>query len=126
MKKVYVVLHTLFGHNSMWQHVKKYQQAQDGCKMWQVIHAHFFGGDKATAALCQQTLYKLGPLKYDGNSNPRLRIFDKYTTAHIMQHNTLHSLHLDYGIDPVSDMMKIKYYQDGITNPFFTAVRLSI
>ena len=34
MKKVYGVLHSLFGHTTMWQHVKKYQQAQDGRKTW--------------------------------------------------------------------------------------------
>jgi hypothetical protein len=33
---------------------------------------------------------------------------------------------MDYGVDPVSEMMKIKYYQDGISDPFFNLVRLSI
>ena len=48
MKKVYQVLHQLFGPTSAWQHVKKYLQAQAGQKTWRVLHAHFFGGDKAT------------------------------------------------------------------------------
>ena len=30
MKKVYLILHSLLGNNTAWQHVKKYQQAQDG------------------------------------------------------------------------------------------------
>ena len=125
MKKVYVVLHSLLGNNSAWQHVKKHQQAQDGKKTWRVIHAHFFGGDKATA-LCQQTLHKLTTLKFDGMANPRMWSFEKNTTAHIAQHNILPSLHIEYGIDPLSEMMKIKYFEGGITNLLFTAVQLSI
>ena len=49
MKKVYLVLHHLFGSTSVWQHVKKYQQAQAGRKTWRLLHSHFFGGDKATS-----------------------------------------------------------------------------
>ena len=125
MKKVYVVLHSLLGNNLPWQLAKKYQKAQDGRKTWRVIHAHFFGGDKATA-LCQQTLHKLCHLKYDGQSNPNVWSFDKYTTAHISQHNILHSMHMDYGVDQISKMMKIKYYQDDISDLSFNLVRLSI
>ena len=33
---------------------------------------------------------------------------------------------MDYGVDPVSEMMKIKYYQDGISDPFFNSVCLLI
>jgi hypothetical protein len=79
-KKVYLVLYSILGANLAWQHVKKYQQAQAGRKAWRIIHAHFFGGNKATA-LCQQTLKRLGDLKYDGLSNPKKWSFDKYTTA---------------------------------------------
>jgi hypothetical protein len=125
MKKVYQVLHQLFGSTSAWQHVKKYQQAQAGRKTWRVLHAHFFGGDKATA-LYQQTLKRLSDLKYDGNSNPKQWSFDKYTTAHVAAHNTLHNLHVDYNIDAIPEMLKIKYYQDGISDPSFNSVRLSI
>jgi hypothetical protein len=125
MKKVYVVLHSILGGNTAWQHVKKYQQAQNGCKAWRTLHSHFFGGDKATG-LCQKTLSKLSALQYDGHSNPKNWNFDKYTLAHVAQHNILHTLAMDYGVDPVSEMMKIKYYQDGITDPFFNSVRLSI
>jgi hypothetical protein len=88
MKKVYLVLYSILGANSAWQHVKKYQHAQAGRKAWRIIHAHFFGGDKATA-LCQQTLKRLGDLRYDGNSNPKNWSFEKYTIAHVAQHNIL-------------------------------------
>jgi hypothetical protein len=125
MKKVYQVLHQAFGSTSAWQHVKKYQQAQAGRKTWRVLHAHFFGGDKATA-LHAQTLKRLSDLKYDGLSNPRVWNFDKYTIAHVAAHNTLHTLHVDYKSDALPEALKIKYYQDGITDPFFTPVRLSI
>jgi len=125
MKKVYVVLHSLLRNNSAWQHVKKHQQAQDGRKTWQVIHAHIFGGNKATV-LCQQTLNKMSTLKYDGQSNPKAWSFDKYTTAHIAQHNIPHSMHVDYEVDQISEMLKIKYYQDGISDLFFNSVHLSI
>jgi hypothetical protein len=33
---------------------------------------------------------------------------------------------MDYGVDAVSEMMKIKYFQDGIPDPFFNLVCLSI
>jgi hypothetical protein len=106
MKKVYLVLYSLFGATSAWQHVKKYQQAQAGRKTWQVLHAHFFGGDKATS-LFQQTLKRLSDLKYDGNSNPNTWSFDKYTTAHVSAHNILHSLHVDYDIEALAESTKI-------------------
>ena len=120
--KVHCVLYsTILGANLAWQHVKKYQQAQAGRKTWQVIHAHFFGRDKATA-LYQQTLKRLGDLKYDGNSNPKTWSFYKYTTAHVSQKNILHSLHVVYGVDAMAELMKIKYYQDGISDPKFDSV----
>ena len=125
MKKLYQVLHQAFGSTSAWQHVKKYQQAQAGRKTWRVLHAHFFGGDKATA-LHAQTLKKLSDLRYDGHSNPKAWSFDKYTIAHVAAHNTLHTLHVDYNSDALPEALKIKYYQDGITDPFFNSVRLSI
>jgi hypothetical protein len=125
MKKVYLVLYSLFGATSAWQHVKRYQQAQAGRKTWSVLHAHFFGGDKAIS-LFQSTIKRLGDLKYDGNSNPKTWSFDKYTTAHMSAHNTLHCLHLDYNVEALAESMKIKYYQDGISDPYFNTVRLSI
>jgi hypothetical protein len=90
-----------------------------------VLHAHFFVGDKATA-LYQQTLKRLGDLKYDGTSNPKTWSFDKYTTAHIAAHNTLHTLHADYKVEAMPELLKIKFYQDRITDLFFNLVRLSI
>jgi hypothetical protein len=42
MKKVYQMLHQLFGSALAWQHVKKYQQAQAGQKTWRGLHTHFF------------------------------------------------------------------------------------
>jgi hypothetical protein len=77
--------------------VKNYQQAQNGHKAWRTIHSHLFGGDKATA-LCQQTLSKLSALKFDRQSNPKNWNFDKYTLAHVAQHNILHTLTMDYGV----------------------------
>ena len=109
MKKLYTVLHSILGSNTAWKHVKKYQQAQNRRKAWHTIHSHFFGGDKATA-LCQQTLSKLNTLRFDGNSNPKNWNFDKYTISYVAQHKILHSPHADYGVDPVSEMMKINYY----------------
>ncbi len=41
MKKVYAVLHTLFGQNPVWQHVKKHQSLQNGRKTWLVLHAYY-------------------------------------------------------------------------------------
>ena len=124
MKKVYAVLHAMFGHNPVWQHVKKHQASQNGRKTWLTLHAYYFGGDKATV-LCQQHLSKLSTLKFDGHSTKNWS-FQKYTTAHITQHNHLHSLHTDYGADAINEIMKIKWFQDGITDPAFQPVRLSI
>ena len=46
--------------------------------------------------------------------------------SHVKEHNTLDALHTEYGQQKMPEAMKIKYFQDGITNLTFNSVRLSI
>ena len=52
--------------------------------------------------------------------------FEKYVTSHIKEQNTLDSLHHDYDQAKFPEAMKLKYFQDGITDPTFDNVKLSI
>jgi hypothetical protein len=45
-KKVWSILLACFGLSSMWQHVKKFANLQNGRQAWRTLNDHFFGGDK--------------------------------------------------------------------------------
>ena len=60
-----------------------------------------------------------------GKVTPRLEI-STGTQQRILSSNILHSMPAEYGVDEISKMMKIKYYQDGISDLFFNLVCLFI
>ena len=83
-KKVWVILLACFGLSSMWQHVKKFANQQNGCQAWHTLHDHFFGGDKVNTMVAD-VLSTLKALHYSGDC--KNFTFDKFCTAHIDQHN---------------------------------------
>ena len=46
--------------------------------------------------------------------------------AHVKEHNALDTLHIEYGQQRMPEAMKVKYFQDGITDLTFNSVVLSI
>jgi hypothetical protein len=51
--------------------------------------------------------------------------FDKYCTAHVDQHNR-HTAIAEWNVSPLEETMKIHYFEDGITDPSFAAVKSMI
>ncbi len=68
----------------------------------------------------------LSPLKslhYGGDR--RNFTFNKYSTAHVDQHNC-HATLAEWNVKPLEKTMKIQYFKNGITDPSFASVRSTI
>jgi hypothetical protein len=65
-KKVWAILLACFGLSSVWQHVKKFANQQNGCQAWRTLHNHFFGGDKVNTMVAD-ILSTLKALHYGGD-----------------------------------------------------------
>ena len=123
MVTVWNILFAMFGQCPCWQHVKKFAPTQNGRRAWRTLQTHFFGGDKATA-LYQACIQRLSTLRYDADR--KNWNFEKYLMAHVKEHNALDTLHIEYGQQRMPEAMKVKYFQDGITDRTFDSVVLSI
>jgi hypothetical protein len=66
---------------------------------------------------------KLQSLRFNGES--RGFPFDKYVALHVQGHVEHDDLQ-QYGVDPLTDALKILWFQKGITDNSFDAVRASI
>ncbi len=121
-KKVWAILLACFGLLSAWQHVKKFANQQNGRQAWRTLHDHFFGGDKVNTMVAD-ILLTLKVLHYGGDR--RNFTFDKYCTAHVDQHNC-HAALAKWNVPPLEESMKIHYFEDGITDPSFAAVKSMI
>ncbi len=121
-KKVWVILLACFGLSSVWQYVKKYANHQNGRQAWHTLHDHFCGGDKVNT-MVDDVLLTLKALHYGGDR--RNFTFDKYCTAHVDQHNH-HAALAEYDVAPLEERVKIHYFEDGITDPSFAAVKTTI
>ena len=51
--------------------------------------------------------------------------FDKFCTAHVEQHN-LHAGLVEFGVTELSEKMKSHYFEEGIKDPLFAAVKSTI
>jgi hypothetical protein len=121
-KKVWVILLACFGLSSVWQHIQKFANQQKGCQAWCTLHDHFFGGDKVNT-MVTNVLLTLKALHYSGDW--RNFTFDKYCTAHVDQHNC-HAALAEWNVAPLEESMKIHYFEDGISDPSFAAVKTTI
>ncbi len=121
-KKVWSILHALFGHALSWQHAKKWVASQDGRQTYRTLHTHHFGRDRVDMMynLIITTLQNLFYSEDRKNCN-----FDKYCTAHVEQHN-LHAGLVEFGTSELRDKMKILYFEEGIKDPSFTSVKATI
>ncbi len=121
-KNVWAILLACFGLSSAWQHVKKFANQQNGCQAWHTLHDHFFGGDKVNTMVAD-ILSTLKTLHYGGDW--RNFTFDKFCTAHVDRHNRYAAL-AKWNVPPFEETMKIHYFEDGITDPSFAAVKSTI
>jgi hypothetical protein len=121
-KKVWVIILACFGLSSTWQHVKKFANQKNGRQAWRTLHDHFFGGDKVNTMVAN-ILSTLKALHYSGDW--RNFLFDKYCTAHVDQHNC-HAALAKWNVAPLEETMKIHYFEDGISDPSFAAVKSTI
>ena len=64
----------------------------------------------------------LRPSKFDGEK--RGFTFDKYVALHVQGHVEHDDLQ-QYGVDPLTEELKILWFQSGITDKTFDAVRLT-
>jgi hypothetical protein len=86
------------------------------------LHDHFFGGDKVNT-MVTYILSTLKALHYSGEQ--RNFTFDKFCTAHVDQHNR-HTALAEWNVPPLEETIKIHYFEDGITDPSFAAVKSMI
>jgi hypothetical protein len=121
-KKVWAILLACFGLSSAWQHIKKFVNQQNRHQAWCTLHDHFFGGDKVNTMVAD-ILSTLKALHYGGDW--RNFTFDKFCTAHVDQHNR-HAALAEWNVPPLEETMKIPYFEDGITDPSFAAVKSMI
>ncbi len=121
-KKVWAIFLACFGLSSAWQHVKKFANQQNRHQAWYTLHDHFFGGDKVNTMVAN-ILLTLKGLHYGGDR--RNFTFDKFCTAHVDQHNR-HTALAEWNVPPLEETMKIHYFEDGITDPSFAAVKSTI
>jgi hypothetical protein len=109
-RKVWTVLHAVWGSSSVWTHVKKFDKEQNGRKAYRALYAHFFGGSRATT-MTTAIHTRLRNLTYTGdmmNYN-----FDKYVANHVSQHNTAANL-VEFGGAELEENLKINYFMTGI------------
>jgi hypothetical protein len=118
-KKVWAILLACFDLSSVWQYVKKFVNQQNRGQAWRTLHDHFFGGDKVNTMVAD-ILLTLKALHYGGDW--RNFTFDKFCTAHVDQHNC-HAALAEWNVPPLEETMKIHYFEDGITDPSFAAVK---
>jgi hypothetical protein len=82
----------------------------------------FLWGDKVYTMVAD-ILLTLKALHYGGDWGNFT--FDKYCTAHVDQHNC-HTALAEWNVVPLEETMKIHYFEDGITDPSFAAVKSTI
>jgi len=121
-KKVWSILHALFGSVPSWQHAKKWAASQDGRQTYRTLYTHHFGRDRVDT-MYNSIITTLQNLYYQ--EDRKNYNFDKYCTAHVEQHN-LHAGLVEFGVTELQDKMKIMYFEDGIKDPSFASVKSTI
>ena len=121
--KVYNILHAIWGTSQFWTHARaKAEKTKNGCIAYMTLHSHLLGG-KQLVASGSAIMTKLQSLRYDGER--RGFTFDKYCSLHVQGHVDHDDLQ-QYRVMPLSDALKILWFQNGITDKTLDAVRASI
>ena len=121
--KVYDILHTVWGTSQSWTHARAAAgKTKNGRKAYRTLHAQLLGGQQLVAS-GSAIMTKLQSLRFDGER--RGFPFDKYVALHVQGHVEHDDLQ-QYGVDPLTDSLKILWFQNGITDKSLDAVRASI
>ena len=121
--KVYDILHTTWGTSQPWTHARSAAaKTKNGRKAFRVLHAHLLGGQQLVTS-GSAIMTRLQSLAYDGDR--RNFDFNKYVALHVAGHNDHNDLG-EYGVEPLTESLKILWFQKGITDKSLDAVRASI
>jgi hypothetical protein len=122
MVMVYNVLHACWGKSSWWSHVKKFRKTKNRRQLYRTLHTILLGG-QSVVLTGSAIVTKLQSFRYEGdrkNFN-----FDKYVNLHIEKHNQHVDLQ-EYGVAPLAENLKTLWFQEGIRDSSFNAVKASI
>ncbi len=120
---MYDILHTTWGTSQPWTHARSaVAKTKNGRKAFRVLHAHLLGGQQLVTS-GSAIMTRLQPLAYDGNR--RNFDFNKYVALLVAGHNNHNDLG-EYGAEPLTESLKILWFQKGITDKSLDAVWASI
>jgi hypothetical protein len=121
--KVYEILHTVWRTSQSWTHARAAAgKTKNGRKAYRTLHAQLLGGQQLVAS-GSAIMTNLQSLRFDGER--RVFPFDKYVALHVQGHVEHDDLQ-QYGVEPLTDALKILWFQNGITDKGLDAVRASI
>ena len=111
------------GTSQPWTHVRSAAaKTKNGRKAFRVLHTHLLGGQQLVTS-GSAIMTRLQSLAYDGDR--RNFDFNKYVALHVAGHNDHNDLG-EYGVEPLTESLKILWFQKGITDKSLNAVRASI
>ena len=121
--RVYDILHTVWGTSQTWTHARAVAgKTKNGRKAYRTLHAQLLGGQQLVASGAA-IITKLQSLRFEGER--RGFPFDKYVALHVQGHVEHDDLQ-QYGVDALTETLKIHWFQKGISDKSFEAVRASI
>jgi hypothetical protein len=121
--KVYDILHSSWGTLQPSTHVcSAATKTKNGRKVFRVLHTHLLGSQQLMMS-GNAIMTRLQSLQYDGNR--RNFDFNKYVALHVAGHNNHDDLGV-YGVEPLTESLKILWFQNGITDKGLDAVWASI
>ena len=118
-RTVFHVLFSYWGKNPAWSNVKGFTRKTDGRAAYRTLYNYFFGTNSVQTQT-KSVLASLDSFRYE--ECRKNFTFETYVLKHIEQHN-LHNELVEHGADPISESMKIHYFQTGILNKDFDSVK---
>jgi hypothetical protein len=121
--KVYDILHSSWGTSQPWTNVRSAAtKTKNGRRAFRVLHTHLLGGQQLMTS-GSAIMTRLQSLQYDGDR--RHFNFNTYVAFHVAGHNDHNDLGA-YGVEPLTESLKILWFQKGITDKGLNAVWASI
>ncbi len=112
-----------WGTSQPWTHVRSAAaKTKNGRKAFRVLHTHLLGGQQLVTS-GSAIMTRLQSLQYD--CDRRNCDFNKYVALHVAGHNNQNDLG-EYDVEPLTESLKILWFQKGITDKSLDAVWASI